>query len=36
MSSFQVSWKYEIITQDGESKFELFEFDDCLKLELSF
>ena len=36
MSDHLVSWKYELITEKGEKKLELFQCDDCIKLELSF
>ena len=36
MSNMNISWKYEIINEDGEKRLELFQCDDCIKLELSY
>ena len=36
MSDMKVSWNYEITSEDGEKKLELFQCDDCIMLELSY
>ena len=36
MSDFKVSWKYEIINLNREKRWELFQCDDCIKLELNY
>ena len=36
MNHFLISWKYEIISEDGKTRLELFQCDDCIKLELSY
>jgi hypothetical protein len=36
MNNLKVSWKYELITEDGKVIWEQFECDDCIKLELGF
>ena len=36
MNKYLISWKYEFISDNGHTRLELFQCDDCIKLELSF
>ena len=36
MINHLISWKYELISDNGDKRLELFQCDDCIKLELSF
>ncbi len=36
MINYLISWKYELISNNGDKRFELFQCDDCIKLELGF
>jgi len=36
MINHLISWKYELISDNDDKRLELFQCDDCIKLELSF